>query len=416
MGVRRSARDWGVDAALVAGAAVLGGLFLLSTVTAEPLPPTLPPLGFDIGIGVAACVALLLFRRRWPVALALTCIPVALVSSTAMGATGLAVLTVAAYRTWRVTAAVAGAHLLMNVLVLEFAPITQRQYVETVVTMVLLDTALVATGMLVRSQRMLVRSLQERARQAEEGQRLRVEEARHLERERLAREMHDVLAHRISLLAVHAGALEFRRTATAEEARAAGIIRQSAHDALEDLREVLGMLRGTTGADQTRPQPTMADLPALVEESRQAGMRVVLDDRLGAPDTVPAGIVRHVYRVVQEGLTNARKHAPGAEVRVTLTAPEQPAEPARVAVPGQAGERDAVAAGPAAPRRDGAGDLLTIEVANPMPLGIAAGGIPGAGAGLIGLRERLDLIGGRLEHERTPGGEFRLRAWIPWRP
>jgi signal transduction histidine kinase len=393
VGVRRSARDWGVDAALVAGAAVLGGLFLLSTVTAEPLPPTLPPLGLDIGIGVAACVALLLFRRRWPVALALACIPVALISSAAMGPTALAVFTVAAYRTWRVTAAVAGAHLLMNVLVLEFAPITQRQYVETVVTMLLLDTALVATGMLVRSQRMLVRSLQDRARQAEEGQRLRVEEARHLERERLAREMHDVLAHRISLLAVHAGALEFRRTATAEEARAAGVIRQSAYDALEDLREVLGMLRGTPGgADPERPQPTLADLPALVEESRRAGMRVVLDDRLGKPDPVPAGIGRHVYRIVQEGLTNARKHAPGAEVRVTLTAPDQATEP------------DPAAA-----------DLLAIEVVNPMPLGIAAVEIPGAGAGLIGLRERLDLIGGRLQHERTPGGEFRLRAWIPWR-
>ncbi|MDG4829032.1 histidine kinase [Solwaraspora sp. WMMD1047] len=393
MGVRRSARDWGVDAALVAGAAVLGGLFLLSTVTAEPLPPTLPPLGLDIGIGVAACVAVLLFRRRWPVALALACIPVALISSAAMGPTALAVFTVAAYRSWRVTAAVAGAHLLMNVLVLEFAPITQRQYVETVVTMLLLDTALVATGMLVRSQRMLVRSLQDRARQAEEGQRLRVEEARHLERERLAREMHDVLAHRISLLAVHAGALEFRRTATAEEARAAGVIRQSAYDALEDLREVLGMLRGTPGgADPERPQPTLADLPALVEESRRAGMRVVLDDRLGKPDPVPAGIGRHVYRIVQEGLTNARKHAPGAEVRVTLTAPDQ------------ATEADPAAA-----------DQLAIEVVNPMPLGIATAEIPGAGAGLIGLRERLDLIGGRLEHERTPGGDFRLRAWIPWR-
>jgi signal transduction histidine kinase len=391
--VRRSARDWGVDAALVAGAAVLGGLFLLSTVTAEPLPPTLPPLGLDIGIGVASCVALLLFRRRWPVALALACIPVALISSAAMGPTALAVFTVAAYRSWRVTAAVAGAHLLMNVLALEFAPITQRQYVETVVTMMLLDTALVATGMLVRSQRMLVGSLQDRARQAEEGQRLRVEEARHLERERLAREMHDVLAHRISLLAVHAGALEFRRTATAEEARAAGIIRQSAYDALEDLREVLGMLRGTPGgADPERPQPTLADLPALVEESRRAGMRVVLDDRLGRPDPVPAGIGRHVYRIVQEGLTNARKHAPGAEVRVTLTAPHQATEP-----------------GPTA------ADQLAIEVVNPMPLGIAAAEIPGAGAGLIGLRERLDLIGGRLEHERTPGGDFRLRAWIPWR-
>ncbi|MCP9977183.1 sensor histidine kinase [Actinomadura madurae] len=97
--------------------------------------------------------------------------------------------------------------------------------------------------MLVRSRRQLIASLEERARAAETEQRLRVEEARLLERERIAREMHDVLAHRISLLAVHAGALEFRPDAPADQREAAGIIRQSAYEAMEDLREVIGVLR-----------------------------------------------------------------------------------------------------------------------------------------------------------------------------
>jgi signal transduction histidine kinase len=246
-----------------------------------------------------------------------------------------------------------------------------------------LYAVLVVSGMLIRSRRQLVRSLQDRARQAEEGQRLRVEEARHLERERLAREMHDVLAHRISLLAVHAGALEFRPGASAEEARAAGVIRQCAYEAMEDLREVIGVLREEPGAaDPERPQPTLTDLPGLIEQSRLAGATVTLDDRNGELPAVPARIGRHAYRIVQEGLTNARKHAAATHVRVT------------------------VAGAP--------GAELTIEVANPLPLTGADAQLPGGGTGLIGLRERVGLVGGRLEHGCTPDGVFRLRAWLPW--
>jgi signal transduction histidine kinase len=205
------------------------------------------------------------------------------------------------------------------------------------------------------------------------------EEARHTERERIAREMHDVLAHRISLLAVHAGALEVRPTASDDERQAAGVIRQCAYEALEDLRAVLGALRadGST-VDDDRPQPTLADLPALVAESRRAGAQVTLD---GTPPPVPDGLGRHVYRIVQEALTNARKHAPGAPVRVRLGAP-----------PGG----------------------LEVEVTNPVTARPVATRVPGAGTGLVGLRERTDLVGGRLAHGHTPDGEFRLHAWLPW--
>ena len=412
--IRRSVRDWGVDAGVVAVAALLGGFFLFVTVIEEPAPSSLPPIGLDIGVAAAACLGLLLFRRRWPVTLALLFIPAALVSSAAMGPAAVALFTVAAHRGARPVALVAGLHMIVNLVILRFAPLTPRQYAEAVVFIVLLDGVVVATGLLLRSQRLLVGSLRDRARQAEEGQRMRVEEARHLERERLAREMHDVLAHRISLLAVHAGALEFRRGATAAEAHAAGVIRQSAYDALEDLREVLGMLRGTPGgSDSERPSPTLGDLPALVEESRRAGMRVLLDDRLGGGSgTVPAGLGRHIFRVVQEGLTNARKHAPGSKVTVTVaTGARDAGADGGAGVNGGDGGAGVGSGG----ADEGVGGL-TVEVVNPLPLAAPAAQIPGAGTGLIGLRERLDLVGGRLEHEWTPGGDFRLWAWLPWRP
>jgi signal transduction histidine kinase len=189
--------------------------------------------------------------------------------------------------------------------------------------------------------------------------------------------MHDVLAHRISLLAVHAGALEVRREAPEAEREAAGVIRECAYEALEDLRQVIGMLRDQPSED--RPQPTLRDVPALVEESREAGATVDLE--LAGRDEVPAGAGRHAYRIVQEALTNARKHAPGAPVKVAVT--------------GCADEG------------------LVVEVGNAL---VRGGTIPGAGAGLVGLRERVQLAGGRLEHGPTPAGRFMVRAWLPWTP
>jgi signal transduction histidine kinase len=378
----RTGRDWAADAAYLTAGATLGVLFLLGTMADEP-PSARPPLALDLIVGGTACLALLL-RRRWPVWMALAMgVAGTFFSSVAFGVTFVAVFNVALRRSWRVTGAVAAVHMAPIVGLYHLDAATTRQYVETVTVVGLLDAVLITSGMLVRSQRLLVGSLRDRARQAEEGQRLRVEEARHLERERLAREMHDVLAHRISLLAMHAGALEFRQDAPADQARAAGVIRQCAYEAMEDLREVIGMLRASTAApDARRPQPTLTDLPALIDESSRANAPITLDNRIGDLSDVPTRIGRHAYRIVQEALTNARKHAPSADVRITV---------------------------------DGsAGAELTVEVRNSLSPTIAAGRLPGAGAGLIGLRERVDLVGGRLEHGRTGNGDFHLRAWLPW--
>jgi signal transduction histidine kinase len=148
---------------------------------------------------------------------------------------------------------------------------------------------------------------------------------------------------------------------------------------------VIGVLRDGTDDDAPeRPQPTLADIPYLVEESRQAGMHVTLQFTLAdVEDGLPLSVGRTAYRIVQEGLTNARKHAPGAAVTVVM--------------------------------EGNPGDGLTIEIHSRWPIGVrTTTDIPGSGQGLVGLAERTELAGGRLDHGRTLNGDFRLGAWLPW--
>jgi signal transduction histidine kinase len=369
----RSARQWLVEIGLALLSALLGVFFAVQSVSDDP--------GVSVRsetiAGVAAFVALVLWRRDRPAGLTLALIPASIFFAMPMGATPVALFAVALHRRARVAIALLALHASAIIVIYRLALGPTREYFEVTTVLVLLDVILVTIAMLVRSHRMLVRSWQDRAEQAEEGQRMRIERARLGERERIAREMHDVLAHRISLLALHAGALEVRRDAPVAEREAAGVVRQCAYDALEDLRQVIGMLRDHPAED--RPQPTLGDVPALVAESRDAGATVDLE--LAESGAVPVGVGRHAYRIVQEALTNARKHAPGAPVTVAVTG--------------------------------GAEHGLLVEVANTLAPG---GDLPGAGAGLIGLRERVHLAGGRLEHGPTPAGEFKLRAWLPWTP
>jgi signal transduction histidine kinase len=279
--------------------------------------------------------------------------------------------------------------------------------------------AVTGWGMYVRSRRQLLLSLRERARNAETEAALRAEGAQRLARERIAREMHDVLAHRLSLLSLHAGALEYRPDASPEEvARAAGVIRSSAHQALQDLREVIGVLRAPDGGagpseDGDRPQPTLADLPRLVEESRQAGMRVALEERVDDPGAVPSAAGRTAYRIAQEGLTNVRKHGRGAEAAVTVAG--RPGDGLTVEVRNPvAVPRTASLARAASAAASGAGPVSHAGAVADNAPGPASAQIPGAGRGLIGLSERAALAGGRLEHGRTASGDFRLFAWLPW--
>lgn len=261
----------------------------------------------------------------------------------------------------------AGAHLVRYA----WLPVAGLEFVWWAVLVVVAHAALLGWGAYAQSRHALLESLRERARRAEAAQEQRVAQARSAERTRIAREMHDVLAHRLTLVAATAGAMEFRPDTPPERmVAAAGVLRAAAHTALDELREVIGVLRADPGDD--RPQPTTADLPRLVDEVRASGVTVDLRDDLDGEVTGSVG--RTVYRVVQEGLTNARKHAAGQPIRVRLID----------------------------------GDELSVEVTN--PVGEPAG-TPGSGTGLVGLAERVELAGGRLEHGIVDG-EFRLAATL----
>jgi signal transduction histidine kinase len=373
----RSRRDWIVDSALFLFAAVLA---ITTGLTSARQGLHGPLLAVDAIGGVVLCLALW-WRRRWPLGLGLASLPVLAVSSSAGPAGVIILYTVAAYRRWQLAVLVAAAQVAL--LPLERAIQSPGMSLTAYyLTGTLGPAVVVAWGMFRRSRRQAQR---ERARRAEAEEQLRIEQIRYAERTRIAREMHDVLAHRISLLSLHAGVLEFRPDAPPEEvARAAAVIRSSAHQALDDLRAVIGVLRdGTDGQGPQPPQPTLAALPGLLEESRAAGMRIHAEVHVPDLAAVPDTIGRHALRIVQEALTNARKHATSAPVELRL---------------------------------EGApGHGLAIEVRNPSPvLATAEPNIPGTGTGLLGLAERAALSGGRLEHGLDEHGHFRLRAWLPW--
>src|SRR5215217_3259383 len=228
---------------------------------------------FDAALGVATIVALW-WRRRRPAAIGVAATLASIVSASAGGAALVALFsaTLRASRTglivvWAVAIAAAFAYPLV-------LPGDDGYLLETSIGL-LITVVVIGWGLFARARRQLVLSLRERAARLEAEQRLHVEHAREAERRRIAREMHDVLAHRVSLLSLHAGALEFRPDAPPEEiAEAAGVIRTSANAVMQELREVIGVLRDGGEQGTERPQPTLADVPSLVEESRAAGMHV----------------------------------------------------------------------------------------------------------------------------------------------
>ncbi|MEU6059327.1 histidine kinase [Streptomyces sp. NPDC047097] len=377
-GRRRTVRDWVVDTAAFAFAALLG---VLAAEASRGMDNASAVVVADQVVAAAACCALWV-RRRWPVQLTAVLSVVGIVAPGVGGALLVALFTAAVRVPFGRLAPLGLFAMACSIAQAVVRPDPSMGLLAGVIASAVLLLLVTGWGMLVRSRRQLVAALRERAARAEAEAELRAEQAQRAAREAIAREMHDVLAHRLTLLSVHAGALEFRPDAApADVARAAGVIRDSAHDALEDLREIIGVLRAPGEGDADRPQPTLATLDELAAESRQAGMRVTLDNGVPDPSGVPAATGRAVYRVAQEGLTNARKHAPGAEVTVTV--------------------------------RGRPGDGLTVEVRNPAARDSAAR-MPGAGQGLIGLTERAVLAGGRLDHGPLPEGGFALRAWLPW--
>jgi signal transduction histidine kinase len=238
----------------------------------------------------------------------------------------------------------------------------------------------VVVGLYVNARRHLLAELVERARRLERERNLVDARARAEERTRIAREMHDVVAHRVSLMVLQSGALELAVGHSPEKAaQAAETIRTTGRQALEELRHIVGVLRGDEEAVPLAPQPTLADLDTLIEDWKQAGAQIELRVA-GQHRPLPAGVERTAYRLVQEALTNARKHAAGAGARVELDY---------------------------RPRG------LKVSVTNARSVGSRLPDLPSGGHGLAGLRERVALAGGMLEAGPTAEGGFRVAAQLP---
>lgn len=346
--------------------------------------PQLPDwlIAVDLLVGVLSLVALH-WRRRYPLTIAFTLTIVSVSFLSATGPSLLAFVSVATRRRWREILPLSVVTIVCGLLVSEFDPTMRDPFLVALGANLGLTALAVAWGMYVGSRRELLRTLTERAETAEAEQAARIAQARTAERARIAREMHDVLAHRISMVSLHAGALAYRTDLPIDEIRrSAQVIQSSSHEALVELREVLGVLRDEPGDDAPElPQPSGRDIGTLVTEARATGM--LIEDRIEADvGALPVSTGRTLYRVIQESLTNARKHAPHTTVLLSLSGQE--------------------------------GEDVRVLVSNPLPIGTSFTRTPGAGLGLVGLAERVHLAGGELRHELTPDGRFEVAARLPW--
>lgn len=400
--VARTARDWTVDALAFVWAVGLWALLVSRRDTFGYLPDWVRTL--DAPLGALACLSLW-WRRRFPLAVALLWVAVGALANSGFGAGAVIILNLALRVPWQRALPVLCAMIAAAAPYVLIYSVPYEGGWTAAVFVLAYYLVFFAWGTALRARRLLVLKLREDADRERTEHVRRLADTRRAERTAIAREMHDVLAHRISLLSVHAGALAYRtrrsdagdgpELSSAEIADSAQVIRDNAHQALEELRDVLYVLRTDTQDGGTPPpQPTMADLKSLVEEARAAGQSVDFRtdgtretdetrETTGTDTGSPRPqLQRTAYRVIQEGLTNARKHAPGSHVTVRVYTGD--------------------------PRTE-----MTVEVSNPLPAGVSGTRIPGAGAGLTGLHERVELDGGTLRHG-SDDGAFTLRARLPW--
>ncbi|MFB9580430.1 sensor histidine kinase [Streptomyces goshikiensis] len=367
--------------------------------------------GFVVG-------ATLVLRRRWPIAVVLVGIAV---TPAAMGflLSVVALYTLASSEVpRRITATLASMSMSATFVVMYLRTREGAADEPTLVISLSVFVAVALTvppvlfGLYIGARRRLMESLQERADSLERELSLladraeeRAEWARTEERTRIAREMHDVVAHRVSLMVVHAAALQaVAAKDPVKAARNAALVGDMGRQALTELREMLGVLRAeapkpaavavAAPAGGFEDGPSLAELEALVGQSRAAGMVVELDVRAagagsadpagagaGAGAGYPAEVEQTAYRVVQEALTNCHKHAPGARVVVRLA------------------------------HRDGE---VAMQVENgPCDGKAAEPGLPSGGNGLVGMRERVLGLGGVFVSGPTDGGGFKVSAVLP---
>lgn len=362
--------------------ALLGGLVFLG-VRLTPEEGVTPPadwlFAIDALLGLVA-LSLIPFRKRWPLTIALLAVVCTAMSSSAVLAAFICVASLATRRRIR-DAYIVGPIIVAGAVI----PVLNQpvaQILTTLVSAVITFAIFWLAGAYLGARRDLLASAQDRAATLEREQALRISQAQTAERTRIAQEMHDVLAHRISLIAVHANVLAFREDLSPEQTKEhATVVRDAAEKAVSELADVLGVLRGRDGVDNAQPpQPTLARLPELIDDARRAGTPVTVVGAIPDLDDLPDDTSRTAFRILQECLTNARKHATTLPVTITITG-----EPC---------------------------SHLTITVQN--PVGDAGAVIAGSGMGLVGLAERAELAGGHLEFGDR-GGFFVVEARLKWR-
>ncbi|NJP91387.1 sensor histidine kinase [Nonomuraea sp. FMUSA5-5] len=417
MRIDRSSLHDTVLAGVVAAASVaLFALYGPDRLQAEGIPVegVRPPDLLGALLLVVASVPVVV-RRRWPLAgLCAGMVPETLLTALGygLGMSGLAgmvlLFSVASYRGLAVALAGLVLSLVTYVAGIVSSPIRAGTVSEYVVTAVVL-VAVWGAGRSLRLRRAYLEELKDRAARLERAHAADTRAARAEERSRIARELHDVVAHHVSVMTVQAAAARRVLAADPDLAREAlSAIEHTGRLAMTEMRNIVGVLRTDTGAGaraELGPQPGVRDLPALVEQMREAGLPTRLRVE-GAPVPLPAGVDLAAYRLVQEALTNSLRHA-GAGAEAVVTVRYEPYElDVRVRDDGkgaatQGGKGAATQGGKGAGPQDGKG-------------GAAQDGPPAtAGHGLVGIRERVALYGGILNIGPLPGGGFEVRARLP---
>lgn len=321
---------------------------------------------------LAACAPLAVRRRApLPVLVGVAAVVVVLAflgnGTAADVALALAVYTVAAHEPWQRVATFGLPIATLAAAVSEVAAQKHGNWAEVVSQIILLVGFAAMIGRIVYNRR----------RRLTLDRELAAREAVTSERTRIARELHDVVAHSMSVMIVQAGAARTvidRDPAAAQEAISR--VEETGRAGLAEMRRLIGVLTDADETASTAPMPGLAELDPLLETVRATGLPVEVV-RTGTPRELPAGADLAAYRVIQESLTNALKHAGPANARVSM---------------------------------DFAPDRLTIEVADD---GSGPAPVPGVGHGLIGMRERVGVFGGTLTTGERPGGGFVVRAEIP---
>jgi signal transduction histidine kinase len=268
-------------------------------------------------------------------------------------------------------------------------------YPDTAIPAVILVTAATLVGANIRYRRRAQRRLVEQERR-HQSERAVLEE-----RQRIARELHDVVAHHMSVIAIQAEAAPYRVSDPPSELVESFIgIRSSALDGLSELRRILGVLRAEDAAGETAPQPGLERIDELIDNARSAGLTVTTA-MTGPSSAIPPAAGLSAYRILQEALSNAMRHAPRSSVHVEIAYGD---ENVRITVAnGPAPAADPPAPGPRRRR--------SARATEPAPPADA----PGAGHGLVGMRERVALMGGELTAAPTPHGGFAVEASLPLR-